>query len=135
MSKGTVLVIEDNRDILDAMRLLLEQDEFTVITAENCSTGIDDLAFYQPDVILTDLMLPEMTGLEFIRLVRRVANYDHIPIVAISAYDKTYLIAAIAAGAECALHKPEDLDSLVKTINQVLERKYRGRAMEADRRI
>lgn len=128
MSKGRVLIIEDNPDILEAMRVLLEQDDFTVITAENCLTAIDDIAFYQPDVILTDLMLPEMTGLEFIRLVRRVANYDHIPIVAISAYDQTYLVAAVAAGAESALHKPEDLDTLVKTVNQALAIRYKGEA-------
>lgn len=128
MSKGTVLVIEDNLDILKSIRLLLEQDNFTVITAENCSTGIDAIALYKPDVILTDLMLPEMSGLEFIRSIREVASYDHIPIVAITAYDQTYLVAAVAAGAESALHKPEDWDILVKTVNQAFANRDKGEA-------
>jgi len=128
MSKGTVLVIEDNRDILDAVRLLLEQEGFEVITAEDCSKALDYLAQQSPDLILTDLMMPEMTGLELIHRLRRVSNFDRIPIIAMSAYNPTYLAAAVGAGAETALHKPEDLDALIKTVNQVLASKYRGEA-------
>ena len=128
MSKGTVLVIEDNQDILDLVRLLLEQGEFEVVTAKDCSKALDYLARQSPDLILTDLMMPEMTGLELIHQLRRVSNFDLIPIIAMSAYDPTYLAAAVGAGAETALHKPEDMDALVKTVNQVLARNYRGEA-------
>jgi two-component system, OmpR family, response regulator VicR len=120
MPKGTVLLIEDNKDILDATRLLLELEGFKVITAENGFRALERLAVHRPDVILTDLMMPEMTGLEFIHEVRRIPDYDTIPIIAISAYDKTYLAAAIVAGAVTALHKPEDLDTLVDTVKEVL---------------
>jgi CheY-like chemotaxis protein len=126
MSKGKVLLIEDNREILDAVRLTLEFEGFTVITAEDGLTALECLNKHRPDVILTDLMMPEMTGLEFIHQVRRIANYDLIPIIAISAYDKTYLAAAICAGAIAALHKPEDMDILVDTVNEVLPRKEVG---------
>ena len=70
-------------------------------------------------------MIPEITGLEFIHQIRRVSNHDRVPIIAMSAYDWTYLAAAVGAGAVTALHKPEDLDILVKTINQVLAENYR----------
>jgi CheY-like chemotaxis protein len=120
MPKGTVLLIEDNKDILDATRLLLELEGFKVIFAENGFRALERLAVHRPDVILTDLMMPEMTGLEFIHEVRRIPDYDTIPIIAISAYDKTYLAAAIVAGAVTALHKPEDLDTLVDTVKEVL---------------
>ena len=120
MSGATILVIEDNRDILEPLRLLLEHSGFKVIALENCLAALDFLALNRPDLILTDLMVPEMTGLEFIHQVRRVSNFDRIPIIAMSAYEKTYLAAAIVAGAETGLHKPEDLDSDVETINQVL---------------
>jgi CheY-like chemotaxis protein len=126
MPEATVLIIEDNPDILDAVRLMLEQEGFKVATAENCSIALDYLASNQPDVIVTDLMIPEMTGLEFIHQLRRVANYDRIPVIAMSAYDQYYLVAAIAAGAVTALQKPEDLDILVETINQVLIKSYKG---------
>ena len=119
MTKGTVLLVEDNKDILDATRLTLELEGFTVNTAENGFRALECLTTHRPDVILTDLMMPEMTGLEFIHEVRRIPNYDTIPIIAISAYDKTYLAAAIVAGAVTALHKPEDLDDLVDTVKEV----------------
>jgi CheY-like chemotaxis protein len=120
MEQVTILVVEDNPDILEAERLILELEGFTVITAEDGLIGIDNLAIFQPDVILTDLMLPKMTGLEFIRLVRSMADYDDIAIIAISAAGQSYLAQAIEAGAQGALHKPEDIDNLVSTINQVL---------------
>ena len=62
-----------------------------------------------------------MTGLEFIHKVRRVMNYDFIPVVAMSAFDHKYLAAASQAGAAKILHKPEDLDLLVPTVNQLLQ--------------
>jgi DNA-binding response OmpR family regulator len=132
MHEATILVIEDNRDILDAIRLLLEREGFAVVTAENCPTALNYLAQYSPDLILTDLMIPELTGLEFIHHIRRICNYDRVPIIAMSAYDQMYLEAAIKAGAVTALHKPEDIDILVKTIKAVLAKNYRGEAAQAD---
>jgi CheY-like chemotaxis protein len=120
MPKHTILVVEDNPDILDSVRLLLELDGFSVIAVEDFAKALDYLAQDCPDLILTDLMTPEMTGLEFIHRVRRVSNFDPVPIIAMSAYDQTYLVAAVGAGAVTALHKPEDMDVLVQTVNQVL---------------
>jgi two-component system, OmpR family, response regulator VicR len=120
--RRTVLLVEDNKDILDATRLMLELEGFTVITAENGFRALERLTKYRPDVVLTDLMMPEMTGIEFIHEVRRMPKYDTLPIIAISAYDNTYLAAAIVAGAITALHKPEDMDILVDTVKEVLPR-------------
>jgi DNA-binding response OmpR family regulator len=55
--------------------------------------------------------------------VRRISNHDLTPIIAISAFDQRYLAAAIMAGADAALHKPEDVERLIQTINEVLSRK------------
>jgi len=99
---------------------MLEMEGFTVIATEDCATALNHLMMAKPDVILTDLMMPDMTGLEFIHQMRRVTNYDPIPIIAMSAYDKTYLAAAIVAGATTALHKPEDMEILVDTVKEVL---------------
>jgi len=129
MSKATVLVIEDNRDILNTVRVLLEQGGFEVIPAEDCFKAFDYLAQNRPDCIVTDLMIPEVTGLEFIHQIKRISKIDRIPIIAMSAYDRTYLAAAIGAGAVGALHKPEDLDILVKTVNEVISKSQRGIAL------
>jgi CheY-like chemotaxis protein len=70
-----------------------------------------------------------MTGLEFIRQLRRTAGYTDVPIIAMSAYDKSYLAAAVLAGANAALHKPEDLDNLVEIIEETL--RYTNNGNEA----
>jgi two-component system phosphate regulon response regulator PhoB len=125
MNNQQILIAEDSPDIREYLRSLLEQEGFEVIEAEDCLTAYDHLVSYHPDLILADLMMPEMTGLEFIRWVRRTSDIADIPIVAMSAYDKNYLAAALAAGADAVLHKPEDLANLVETINKVTRGKVR----------
>jgi len=120
MERRTILLIEANREVSDAIRLMLEAEGFKVIAAPDALTALNHLSVELPDLILTDIMMPEMSGLEFIHEVRGVTSYDPIPIIAISAYDKTYLAAAIGAGADTALHKPEDIDILVVTVKGVL---------------
>ena len=121
MEKRAILVVEDTLDILDVIGLLLEQEGYTVYKAETCALAFDLLEKHPIDLIVTDLMLPGMTGLEFIHKVRRVANYDFVPVVAMSAYEERYLTVAAQAGATRILHKPEDLDLLVPTVNQLLQ--------------
>jgi len=133
MKEAAILVVEDTPDILDIVCLLLEQEGYTVYRAECCSLAFEVLANQQIDLIITDLMLPGMTGLEFIHKVRRVTNYDLIPVVAMSAFDQKYLTAAAQAGATQILHKPEDLDQLVPTVNDLLQDRdgYIGQSQSA----
>lgn len=121
MEKKAILVIEDTPDILDVVCLLLEQEGYTAYRAAMCAQAFEILQQHRIDLIITDLMLPEMTGLEFIHKVRRVANYDFVPVIAMSAFEHKYLMVAAQAGAARILHKPEDLDLLVPTVNQLLQ--------------
>ena len=120
MGLGAILIIEDNKDIRVPISIMLGNEGFDVFEAEDCKTAFDYLAEKQPDVILTDLLMPEMTGLEFIRQIRRTSGLIDVPIIAMSAYDTSYLAAAVLAGANAALHKPEDMDRLVETVKEVL---------------
>jgi CheY-like chemotaxis protein len=120
MGQGSILIVEDTPDILEVVGMLLEQEGYAVYKAESCALAFDILSKNHVDLIITDLMLPGMTGLEFIHKVRRVVNYDLIPVVAMSAFDHKYLTAAAQAGAARILHKPEDLDQLVPTVNQLM---------------
>ena len=121
MKQRAILVVEDTPDILDIVSLLLEHEGYTVYRAETCAIAFDLLQKHRIDLIITDLMLPGMTGLEFIHKIRRVANYDFVPVVAMSAFEQKYLTVAAQAGATRILHKPEDLDLLVPTVNQLLQ--------------
>ena len=120
MGKGAILIIEDNSDIRVPISIMLENEGYQVFEAEDCTAAFQCLAEELPDLILTDLLMPEMTGLEFIRQIRRTSGLLDIPIIAMSAYDTSYLAAAVLAGANAALHKPEDMDRLVETIKEVL---------------
>jgi DNA-binding response OmpR family regulator len=126
VSKASVLVVDDNRDILDFLCRLLKSNDFESFPAKDYLTAFDLLDLHHPDVVLIDLMMPDLTGIEFIRHVREKAEYGDLPIIAMSAYDRSYLVAALLAGANSALHKPEDLDTLVETIKQVLGRRDSG---------
>jgi len=125
MEKRAILVVEDTPDILDVVCLLLEQEGYTAYRAETCSQAFGLLQQYHIDLIITDLMLPEMTGLEFIHKLRRVSNYDFVPVVAMSAFEPKYLMVAAQAGATRILHKPEELDLLVPIVNQLLQDRTR----------
>lgn len=121
MAEGSILVVEDTADILELVCLHLEREGYSVYRAACCSSAFDVLSKYRIDLIITDLMLPEMTGLEFIYRVRRVVSYDRVPVIAMSAFDQKYLSAAMQAGAARILHKPEELDQLLPAVNQVLQ--------------
>jgi DNA-binding response OmpR family regulator len=123
MSKRSVLVVEDNRDVLDPLGRLLELEGFNVIKAEDCTTAYGYIIRDRPDIIVTDLGLPEVTGLELIYCVRRMSDFADIPIIAISAHTKKYLEAAVTAGANAAIHKLEGFEILLRTINQLLAKK------------
>lgn len=120
MKQPLILIVDDNLEILDTFRRLLEAEGFNVIISGRASSGYEQLARHQPHLILTDLGMPDMTGIEFIQWVRRTAEFMSMPIIAMTAYDKEYLAAAIAAGANAAFHKLDDISKLLKTIEEVL---------------
>ena len=120
MKQPLVLIVDDNLDILDTFRRLLEAEGFNVIIAGSASTGYEQLARHQPHLILTDLGMPEMTGIEFILWVRRTAEFMSMPIIALTAFDREYLKAAISAGANASFHKLDDFGKLVKMIHELL---------------
>lgn len=120
MKKPLILIVDDNLEILDTFRRLLETEGFRVIIAGSASTGYEQLARHQPHLILTDLGMPGMTGIEFIGWVRRTAEFMSMPIIAMTAYDRDFLTTAISAGANATFHKLEDFSNLKKKIEEVL---------------
>ncbi|MDR0337933.1 MAG: response regulator, partial [Planctomycetaceae bacterium] len=84
MSKEQILVIEDEQDILSMVRLRLESRGFVVVTAESGELALRWLAEHKPDLILLDLMLPGINGLEVLKQIRNNRNLAKIPILIIS---------------------------------------------------
>ena len=84
-----ILVIEDDASTREMIRRTLEQDGWTVCEAENGRVGLERLAENRPDLILLDLMMPEMDGFEFVAELRRHAEWKGIPVVVVTARDIT----------------------------------------------
>lgn len=123
MGKASILVAEDNADILYSLHRLLEMEGFNVISAENGLVALEQLSQQKANVILTDLGMPGMNGLELIYTLRRDTDFDTIPIIAITAYSRKYLSTALDAGADAVLHKLEGFDTLLEIINQALAKR------------
>ncbi len=84
--KGTVLVIEDDPSVRDISRRVLERDGWTVVEAENGRIGLERVAEAPPEVVLLDLMMPEMDGFEFLESLRKGPS-SSVPVVVITAKD------------------------------------------------
>ena len=121
MKKVSLLLAEDNEDMRALLKWLLEDEGFDVTTAEDGAAALRSLSHLHPDVILTDLMMPEVDGVELIKNLRNTKEFAEIPIVAMTAYGNGYMLLASQAGATASIRKPEDLDILVPTINQILQ--------------
>src|ERR1041385_795422 len=113
-SKPSILVIEDDPPIQKFLRLTLECQSYRVIAATCGEEGLHRAAMSQPDLIILDLGLPDLDGLE---LTRRLREWSHTPVIVVSARggekDK---IAALDAGADDYLTKPFGVGELLARI-------------------
>src|SRR5215813_11848485 len=119
MNKTKVLIAEDNTDSQQLLRTILESEGFIVTTASDGEKAIDILREIKPDILVTDLLLPTVSGGDLIRHVRSTAELSKIPIVVISAYGDHYESEALAVGANIVLKKPLDSDLLIDTIRRL----------------
>jgi len=119
--KKTILVIEDNPDNMDLVDEILDDAGLNVIQATRAEDGIERLLQEGIDLVLMDISLPDMDGLEATRFIKNNEKLKTIPIVGLSAHamkhDKD---AALAAGCDDYQTKPIDEEALLLTINRLL---------------
>jgi CheY-like chemotaxis protein len=84
-----ILVVEDDPTIREMMRRMLEKEGWTVAEAENGRVGLEQVVTQKPELILLDLMMPEMDGFEFVSRLRKMPAGQSIPIVVVTAKDVT----------------------------------------------
>jgi two-component system, cell cycle response regulator DivK len=109
---GKVLIADDYDDIRDMMVLVIEGLGYQVIEARNGAEAVNLAAEHMPNVILMDLAMPFMDGVEATQTIRGREDLAHIPIVAITAFGAEYTDRAREAGCDKILHKPVDLFTL-----------------------
>jgi CheY-like chemotaxis protein len=115
-----ILVVDDSDDTREMMAKLLELEAFTVVTAEDGRAGLNMADIELPDLIITDINMPNMNGLDMIRQLRRRPRFGGIPIMAITAYGNGVAKEALEAGADRAATKPVQFNTLVIEIRELL---------------
>jgi len=115
-----ILVIDDNLDMRAIMHLYLKTEGFAVVTAADGREGLYLASAERPDLIITDINMPDLDGIELVKQLRTQAQFKDLPIIAFTAYGIESRDEAIRAGAHLALDKPVDLDSLVDDVNDLL---------------
>jgi CheY-like chemotaxis protein len=116
MPRSRILVAEDHLDSREALKELLEAFGFDVIEAVNGRQAVDAALSQSPSLILMDVMMPEMDGVEAIRLLRDTPQTHEIPIIALTAMDGGRELA-LHAGANDYVGKPVDIRRLIGLVN------------------
>ena len=122
---NSILLVEDNEELLNLMTKLLGR-EYNVFTAENVKEGIIVLENEDVDLIVSDIMMPEMDGIEFCKYVKGHLEISHIPVILLTAKNKEEDRAeAYEIGADAFISKPFNLTVLHARIRNLL--KYKAR--------
>ena len=122
----TVLVIEDEPDIRELIEFNLKKYDYNVLLANNGEKGLKDVRSYQPDLILLDLMLPGVQGLDVCRIIKSDDNIKNTPIIILSALGQEEdIVSGLEAGADDYVSKPFSLDVLNARIKTVLRRYHK----------
>ena len=118
--KSHILIVEDNLDMLHFIDSSLKQ-EYKSDTAENAATANRLITTKSYDLIIADIMMPEISGIEFVKQLRENINYSHIPIILLSAKtDNNTKIEGLNAGADVFIEKPFSILYLKAQISSLL---------------
>lgn len=127
MSGKKILIVEDERPIREMIAYGLRRAGFEVREAEDCRGAREQLADRQPDLLLLDWMLPDMSGLELAKLLKRDEDTRELPIIMLTARaEETDKVAGLEGGADDYMTKPFSPRELVARINAVLRRSEPG---------
>ena len=122
-----VLVIEDDAGVRQSLRRVLESAGHEVVETDSGILGVDMVAREAPDLVITDLLMPEQEGIETIQRIRE--RDDWLPIIAISGafgdFDYSPLDDARLMGADLTLEKPFTNEKLLAAVRTLTERKAR----------
>jgi len=120
-----ILLIDDSEENLTVLRNLLEREGYRVVTADDGVSGLQQIQQIRPDLILSDLRMPDLDGFELTRRVRADQSLGFIPIILItSARDNNEKIKALDAGVDDFLVKPIQKLELIARVRSLLKLKY-----------
>jgi CheY-like chemotaxis protein len=119
MSKK-ILVVEDHHDTSFTLCKLLKLEGYDVEHAIDGMAGYQTATTHHPDLIVTDVQMPRMNGIDMIKQIRSQDDLRGTPIIVMSAYGKRIIDDALAAGADGYVEKPLDIDKFLDTVKNNL---------------
>ncbi len=121
--ENTVLLVEDNDEIIDYIQHILE-GKYNIIVTRNGREGLDQIREVHPDLIITDIMMPVMDGIEMTRKLKENFETSHIPVVMLTAKSQIEVqIEGIETGAEAYILKPFDAGYLKAVVANILKQR------------
>lgn len=123
VAKETILIVDDEADLLDLIEYNLEKEGYNVLKAENGQDGIKLARKHNPDLIILDIMMPKMTGIEVCKVLKEDPILKIRPVIFLTARgDEKTEIEGLEMGADDFLSKPISTSKLVSRIRTVLRR-------------
>ena len=127
MPNCLILLAEDQPDIREVTRLYLEMEGYAVIEAIDGHDAIEKAVICKPDLVLMDLGMPFVDGVEAARAIRQIDEVADVPIVAVTGFGDLYAAEAREAGCNMVMQKPLALERLISIIDD-----FTGRAHTAE---
>jgi DNA-binding response OmpR family regulator len=115
----TLMIVDDDPQLMRVLAMFFDLEGYHVIQARNGREALDMLQEYQPDILLLDLMMPEVGGEEVVRQIRASRKVRHLPVIIFTAAE-TREEELRAAGASYFIAKPFSLDGLRDTVQEAL---------------
>lgn len=121
---GKILLVDDEPGLREAVQAYLEDSGFQVDVASNANEGWDILQSHLPDLVITDIMMPQVDGYQFLQKLREEPRFKALPVVFLTAKGMTTdRIQGYQAGCDAYLSKPFDPEELVAIVENLLERR------------
>lgn len=115
-----ILAVDDVADNLLLLKTILELEGYRVDTADSGTSALNQLRMSPPDLVLLDLMMPDMSGYDVTRHIRKDEKIGSIPILLVTAYADISASQRLGLGANGFIRKPIDVDELLDKVRQAL---------------
>ena len=121
MPAKTILIVDDELSILVPLQFLMEKEGYTVKLAQSGKEAIEKIAVLQPDLILLDIMLPDLDGYEIYQIIRERPEWESIRVIFLTAKNRDADIAkGLAMGADAYITKPFANSELIAKIRELI---------------
>jgi signal transduction histidine kinase len=122
--KDQILVVDDSPDNLFLVQTILEEEGYEITLAEDGRVALAQIEMSPPDLVLLDVMMPDLDGLEVTRRIRGNPQLPFMPILLITAFDQPSVVKGLDTGADDFIRKPVEVDELLARVRSLLRLKH-----------